>query len=124
MAQLLNGTEVVAPTDADSAIARTSSRQLAGYMEGPNGLRLEVKSGTTGAELVLPPSGAAGVLPGATEMAGQPLHPDAASCRADVAASRRPDQCLSPHLVKLSDEGVIPSLQSWDSSASPAGKTC
>ena len=63
MAQLLNGNEVVTPTDADSVIAKASSRQLAGYLEGPDGLRLEVKTSTVSEELVLPPSALRLLLP-------------------------------------------------------------
>ena len=56
MAQLFNGNEVVTPTDADSALAKESSRRLAAHLGHPDGLRLEVKTGTTSEELILPPS--------------------------------------------------------------------
>jgi hypothetical protein len=56
MAQLNNGNEVVTPTEADSALAKESSRKLAAHLGHADELRLEVKTGTTTEELVLPPS--------------------------------------------------------------------
>ena len=54
MAQLSNGNEVVTPTKADAALAKESGQRLAVHLGHASGLRLEVKTGTTSEELVLP----------------------------------------------------------------------
>ena len=96
MAQLQSGKEVITPTDADSALAKHSSRQLAVYLEKADGLRLEVKTDTMSEELLLPTSALRLLLRSADrDGAGQRGNPDAASGRADLAASGRPAQCLS-----------------------------
>ena len=44
MAQLFNGNEVVAPSKADTALAKESSQRLAVYLSHTEGFRLEVKT--------------------------------------------------------------------------------
>lgn len=110
MAQLLNGNEVVTPTDADSALAKESCRRLAAHLGHADGLRLEVKTGTTSEELVLPPSAWRLLLRILTEM-GQgnavALTPIGAALTTQQAADLL--NVSRPHLVKLLDGRAIPS---------------
>jgi excisionase family DNA binding protein len=110
LGQLLNGNEVVTPTDADSALAKESSRRLAAHLEHANGLRLEVKTGTTSEELVLPPSALRLFLRVLTEM-GQGNAVTLTPIRAELTTQQAADllNVSRPHQVKLLDEGAIPS---------------
>jgi excisionase family DNA binding protein len=110
MAQLLNGVEVVTPTDADSALAKKSSRQLEACLQQPDGLRLEVKTETRTEELVLPPSAVRLLLRVLTEM-GQGNAVTLTPLRAELTSQQAADllNVSRPHLVKLLDEGAIPS---------------
>jgi excisionase family DNA binding protein len=110
MAQLLNGNEVVTPTEADSVLAKESSRRLAAHLEGANGLRLEVKTGTTSEELVLPASALRLLLSLLTEL-GQGNAVALTPIRAELTTQQAADllNVSRPHLVKLLDEGSIPS---------------
>jgi excisionase family DNA binding protein len=109
MAQLLNGNEVVKPTKADSALARVSSQQLAAHL-GNAGLRLELKTGTTSEELVLPPSALRLLVRILTEI-GQGNAVALTPIRAELTTQQAADllNVSRPHLVKLLDEGAIPS---------------
>ena len=109
MAQLLNGNEVVKPTKADSALAKVSSQQLAAHL-GNAGLRLELKTGTTSEELVLPPS-ALRLLVGILTEIGQGNAVTLTPIRAELTTQQAADllNVSRPHLVKLLDEGAIPS---------------
>jgi excisionase family DNA binding protein len=109
MAQLLNGNEVVKPTKADSALARVSSQQLAAHL-GKAGLRLELKTGTTSEELVLPPSALRLLVRILTEI-GQGNAVALTPIRAELTTQQAADllNVSRPHLVKLLDEGAIPS---------------
>jgi excisionase family DNA binding protein len=110
MAQLLNGNEVFTPTDSDSALAKESSRQLAAFLEQPSGLQLEVKTGTKSEELVLPRSALRLLLRALTEM-GQGNAVTVTPLRAELTSQQAADllNVSRPHLVKLLDEGAIPS---------------
>ena len=110
MAQLLNGNEVVTPTDADSALAKESGRRLAAHLGHANGLRLEVKTGTSSEELVLPPSALRLLLRVLTEM-GQGNAVTLTPLRAELTSQQAADllSVSRPHVVKLLDEGAIPS---------------
>ena len=110
MAQLLNGNEVVTPTDADSALAKESGRRLAAHMAESNGLRLEIKTGTTTDELVLPPSALRLLLCALTEM-GEGNAVTLTPIRAELTSQQAADllNVSRPHVVKLLDEGAIPS---------------
>src|SRR5271170_642393 len=109
MAQLLNGNEVVKPTKADSALARVSSQQLAAHL-GNTGLRLELKTGTTSEELVLPPSALRLLVRILTEI-GQGNAVTLTPLRAELTSQQAADllNVSRPHLVKLLDEGALPS---------------
>lgn len=110
MAQLLNGNEVVAPSKADSALAKESSRRLAAHLDRSDGLRLEMKSGTTSEELVLPPS-VLRVLVGVLNEMGQGNAVTLTPLRAELTTQQAADllNVSRPHLVKLLDDGSIPS---------------
>jgi excisionase family DNA binding protein len=109
MAQLLNGNEVVAPSQADSALARESGQRLAAHLEHANGLRLEVKTGTESEELALPPSALRLLVSLLNEM-GQGNAVTLTPVRAELTTQQAADllNVSRPHLVKLLDEGAIP----------------
>jgi excisionase family DNA binding protein len=110
MAQLLNGNEVVTPTDADSALAKESSRRLAAHLGHADGLRLELRTGTSSEELVLPPSALRLLMRVLTEM-GRGNAVALTPIRAELTTQQAADllNVSRPHLVKLLDEGIIPS---------------
>jgi excisionase family DNA binding protein len=110
MAQLLNGNEVVTPTKADSAMAEESGRRLTTHLGDAGGLRLEVKTDTTSEELVLPPPALRLLLRALTEM-GQGNAVTLTPIRAELTTQQAADllNVSRPHLVKLLDEGAIPS---------------
>jgi excisionase family DNA binding protein len=110
MAQLLNGNEVVTPTRADSELAKESSQKLAAHLEDADGLRLEVKTGTQSEELVLPPSALRLLVSLLNEM-GQGNAVTLTPVRAELTTQQAADllNVSRPHLVKLLDEGAIPS---------------
>jgi excisionase family DNA binding protein len=110
MAQLLYGNEVFTPTDSDSAIARESSRRLADHLGHAIGVCLEVKTGNTSEELVLPPAALRLLLRVLTEM-GQGNAVTVTPIRAELTTQQAADllNVSRPHLVKLLDEGAIPS---------------
>ena len=110
MAQLLNGNEVVTPTKADSALAKESSQRLAAHLGQADGLRLEVRIGATSEELVLPPSALRLLLSLLTEL-GQGNAVSLMPIRAELTTQQAADllNVSRPHLVKLLDEGAMPS---------------
>jgi excisionase family DNA binding protein len=110
MTQLLNGNEVVAPTKADSALARESSQKLAAHLGHGLGLRLEVKNAATSEELVLPPPVLRLLLSLLNEM-GRGNAVTLTPLRAELTTQQAADllNVSRPHLVKLLDEGTIPS---------------
>jgi excisionase family DNA binding protein len=110
MAQLLNGNEVVAPTKADSELAKESSRRLAAHLDRASGLRLHVGTGDTSEELVLPPSVLRLLLRLLDEM-GQGHAVTLTPVRAELTTQQAADvlNVSRPYLVKLLDEGAIPS---------------
>jgi len=110
MAQLANGNEVIRPTETDAALARESGQWLAAHVEPEQELRLEVKTGRVSEELILPPAALRLLLHALTELGRgnavtlTPLHAELTTQQAaDLLNVSR------PHLVKLLDEGVIPS---------------
>lgn len=110
MAQLLNGNEVVTPTKADSALAKQSSERLAAHLGQAGGLRLEMKTGATSEELVLPPS-ALRLLVSLLKELGQGNAVTLTPIRAELTTQQAADllNVSRPHLVKLLDKGVIAS---------------
>ena len=109
MAQLLNGNEVVAPTEADSALAKESGQRLAAHLRGSSGLHLEVKTGTASEELMLPAPALRLLLRVLTEM-GEGNAVTLTPIRAELTTQQAADllNVSRPHLVKLLDDGTIP----------------
>jgi excisionase family DNA binding protein len=102
--------EAVTPTDAESRVARESSKQLAKQLRTAKKLRLEVDSGTTRQTVAIPLAAAKLLQHILTEMAQGnavtliPIHAELTTQQAaDILNVSR------PYLVKLLDEGTIPS---------------
>ncbi len=110
MAQLLNGNEVIKPTEADSALAKESGQRLAAHLGDAGGVRLELKSGSTSEELILPPSALRLLHCLLTEL-GQGNAVTLTPIRAELTSQQAADllNVSRPHLVKLLDEGALPS---------------
>ncbi len=108
--QLMNGNEVVTPSEADSALAKESSEKLAAHLGVVDRLRLEVKTGTTSEEIVLPPSALRLLVRLLAEL-GQGNAVTLTRVRAELTTQQAADllNVSRPHLGKLLDEGVIPS---------------
>ncbi len=108
--QLMNGNEVVTPSEADSALAKESSEKLAAHLGVVDKLRLEVKTGTTSEEIVLPPSALRLLVRLLAEL-GQGNAVTLTRVRAELTTQQAADllNVSRPHLVELLDEGVIPS---------------
>jgi excisionase family DNA binding protein len=110
MVQLANGNEVVTPTQAETALAKDLVPKLEALATRGQEIRLELRTGSTSEKLVLPPA-ALRLLVRALAELGQgnavtltPLHAELTSQQAaDLLNVSR------PHLVKLLDEGAIPS---------------
>ena len=110
MAQLLNGNEVVTPSESDSALAKVSGQRLATHLGDAGGVRLELKSGSTSEELVLPPS-VLRLLQGILNELGQGHAVTLTPLRAELTTQQAADllNVSRPHLVKLLDEEAMPS---------------
>jgi excisionase family DNA binding protein len=100
----------VTPTDDESRVAEESSRQLATCLPAARKLRLEVDDGKTREAVVIPLAAAKLLQHILTEMAQGnavtliPVHAELTTQQAaDLLNVSR------PHLVKLIDDGVIPS---------------
>ena len=110
MAQLANGNEVVTPTKADAALAKASGQKLAAHLGRKGGLRLEVKTDDSTEELVLPASALRLLVRALAEM-GEGNAVTLTPMRAELTSQQAADllNVSRPHLVKLLDEGAIPS---------------
>lgn len=110
MAQLQNGNEVVRPTRADARIARESGARLAARLGDSEGVRLQLKSGKTSEELVIPPSALRLLVRILAEL-GQGNAVTLTPLRAELTTQQAADllNVSRPHLVKLLDAGAIPS---------------
>jgi excisionase family DNA binding protein len=103
--------EAVAPTEAEAAVARESSRSLAHYLGTGDGLRLQINVDEGPGETLAVPAAAFQLLVHIlTEMA----QGDAVSLipiNAELTTQRAADllNVSRPFLVKLLDEGKIPS---------------
>jgi excisionase family DNA binding protein len=108
--QLFETFEPVAPSAAETELARESSRRLAHYLGNKDGVRLQIiKDGKPGKALVLPASAIRLLVHILTEMAEGnavtlvPIHAELTTQQAaDLLNVSR------PYLVKLLDEGKIP----------------
>ncbi len=110
MAQLLNGNEVIRPSEADSALAKESGQRLAAHLGDASGVRLELKTDSMSEELILPPSALRLLHRLLTEL-GQGNAVTLTPIRAELTSQQAADllNVSRPHLVKLLDEGAIPS---------------
>jgi len=110
MAQLQNGNEVIAPTKADSAVARKTSQKLAAHLGKSGALRVEVKTGSAREELVLPRC-VVRVLVRLLHEMGKGNAVTLTPLQAELTTQQAADllNVSRPHLVKLLDEGTIPS---------------
>lgn len=110
MAQLLNGNEIVTPTEADAALAKASGLRLAAHLDHPQNFHLEVRSETASEELVLPAPALRLLLHLLTEM-GRGNAISVTPIHAELTTQQAADllNVSRPHLVKLLDEGAIPS---------------
>jgi excisionase family DNA binding protein len=109
MAQLLNGNEVVTPTEADAAAAKELSEKLAAHLGDARGVRLHMKSGKKDEELVFP-AATLRLIVGFLSELGQGNAVTLTPIRAELTTQQAADllNVSRPHLVKLLDEGVIP----------------
>jgi excisionase family DNA binding protein len=108
MTQLANGNEVVTPTKQDAALAKKVGQKLLAHPAGE--LRLELKTESSTEELVLPAAALRLLVRALTEMGegnGVTLTPVHAELTTQQAADLL--NVSRPHLVKLLDEGDIPS---------------
>lgn len=110
MAQLMNGNQVITPSESDTALARVSGQRLAAHLGHADGLRLEVRSDSASEELILPPS-ALRLLQSILNELGQGNAVTLTPLRAELTTQQAADllNVSRPHLVKLLDEGAMPS---------------
>jgi excisionase family DNA binding protein len=108
MPTLFHGNEIVAPSVADTEVAKASSRTLAPHV-GEASLRIQVKDGTGDGELILPPSAARLLLGILTEM-GQGNAVAVSPIQAELTTNQAAEllNVSRPYLTKLFDEGVLP----------------
>jgi excisionase family DNA binding protein len=108
MAQLANGNEVVTPTTADAALAREVGQKLAAHPAGD--VRLELKTESSTEALMLPPAALRLLVRALTEL-GEGNAVTLTPLRAELTTQQAADllNVSRPHLVKLLDEGDIPS---------------
>lgn len=114
MARLMNGNEVVTPSKADAATAKVSGEKLLGLLgnQVKKGVHIEVKSGSATEELVLPPSAVRLLMRILTEI-GQGNAVTLTPLHARLTTQQAADllNVSRPHLVKLLDDGAIPSCK-------------
>ena len=110
MAQRANGNEMVTPSEGDAALAKESGPRLAAHLRQGSELRLEVRSGSASEELVLPPSALRLLVQILSEF-GRGHAVTLTPLRAELTTQQAADllNVSRPHLVKLLDEGAIPS---------------
>ena len=110
MAQLADRDEVVTPTEADAALAKESGERLAAHLAESRGVRLQVGTGPASEELALPTSALRLLVRALAELGrgnAVTLTPICAELTTQQAADLL--NVSRPHLVKLLDEGAIPS---------------
>lgn len=110
MAQLANGNEMVTPTEADAALARESGPRLAAHLTQKGSVLVSLRGDDSGEELVLPAPALRLLVRALTEM-GKGNAVTVAPVQAELTSQQAADllNVSRPHLVKLLDEGAIPS---------------
>ena len=110
MAQLADRDEVVTPTEADAALAKESGERLVAHLAESGGVRLRVGTGPASEELALPTS-ALRLLARALAEMGRGNAVTLTPIHAELTTQQAADlvKVSRPHLVKLLDEGAIPS---------------
>lgn len=106
--QLLNGNEVITPTQDDAALAGELGRKLEARSGLDLGLRLETEGGVV--ELRLPPAALRLLIRALVEF-GQGNAVTLTPLRAELTTQQAADllNVSRPHVVKLLDEGAMPS---------------
>lgn len=102
---------LVTPTEDEAKVAEESSRTLAAHLAGEvESLKLAVKNGAASEELVLPAPAARLLLDILTEL-GQGNAVALDTVQPELSTQQAADllSVSRPHLVKLLDEGTIPS---------------
>lgn len=105
------GRGLVTPTEDEAKVAVESSRTLAAHLGGEGAaLKLAVKNGAANEELVLPAPAARLLLDILTEL-GQGNAVALDTVQPELSTQQAADllSVSRPHLVKLLDEGAIPS---------------
>ena len=109
-AALMNGNDIISPNSADAELAKESSRSLATRLGRANGRLFEVRDEETGETLKLPTPAVRALLHVLTEM-GQGHSVTVIPIHAELSTQQAADllNVSRPYLVKLVDEGSIPS---------------
>ena len=110
MPMLTNGNDIISPNSADAELAKASSRSLATRLDRNNGSLLEVRDDVTGETLKLPTPAVRALLHVLTEM-GQGHSVTVTPIHSELSTQQAADllNVSRPYLVKLVDEGAIPS---------------
>ncbi len=110
MTRLANGNEMVTPSAGDTALVKESSGRLAAHLERGGEFRLEVRADSGTEELVLPPS-VLRILVRILDEIGSGNAVTLTPVTAELTTQQAADllNVSRPHLVKLLDEGAIPS---------------
>lgn len=106
--RMLNGNEVITPTEDDAAWAEESARKLAAHLEGDLELRLRAEGADD--ELTLPPAALRLLVRALTEL-GRGNAVALTPIRAELTTQQAADilNVSRPHVAKLLDEGAMPS---------------
>lgn len=104
----MNGDDVITPTKADARLAEEAGRKLAAHLDRGEGLRVELTE--TSEELRLPPV-ALRLLVRVLDELGRGNAVALTPIRAELTTQQAADllNVSRPHLVKLLDEGAMPS---------------
>ena len=110
MPTLTNRNDIISPSSADAELAKESSRSLATRLGRTNGSHLEVRDEETGETLKLPTPAVRALLHVLTEM-GQGHSVTITPIHSELSTQQAADllNVSRPYLVKLVDEGAIPS---------------
>lgn len=107
---LTNANDIISPNSADAELAKESSRSLTRRLGRSHGSMLEVRDGETGESLKLPKPAVQALLQVLTEL-GQGHSVTITPIHAELSTQQAAEllNVSRPYLVKLVDEGSIPS---------------